>query len=198
MHPAIAVVLAYLIGSFPTAYLIGLYAGNIDIRRHGSGNVGTMNTRNVLGWHWAIAVFIIDFLKGVLTVFLSSWCGADPVLLTSVAVAAHCYPVWLRFKGGKGLATSLGAVLTMRAFPYIAAFILGWGSLWVYYQARSALARQGKVTPPDGDLFSDRANLLGVTVLLIFALLSGPDWWLALLTVIIMSRLLQSLLSNIH
>ncbi len=196
MISVISIILAGLIGSLPTAYLVGRYAGNIDIRRHGSGNVGTMNTGEVLGWHWGLIVFIIDLAKGIAVVYLARWSGLDPLLMASAAVAAHCYPVWLRFRGGKGLATSLGAVLAMPAFTYIAVFVLGWGSVWVYYQARSALARLGKVTPPDGNLFSDRANLLGVTALLFYALQPGPDWWLALLAVIITSRLIQSMLTR--
>ncbi|MGE5390879.1 MAG: glycerol-3-phosphate acyltransferase [Deltaproteobacteria bacterium] len=197
MSLAISIILAYLVGSLPTAYLVGIYTKNIDIRQHGSGNMGTMNTGGVLGWRWALIVFIVDLAKGIMSVYLSRWGGLDPLLTASAAVIGHCYPIWLRFRGGKGLATALGAMLTITAFPYIAVFVVGWTSVWIFYRAGSFLASySSKVTPPIEDLFSDRANLMGITVLMIYALLSGPDWWLVLLTAIIMSRLLQSLLTK--
>lgn len=194
MTLTISLLLSYLIGSFPTAYLAGRYGKGIDIRQHGSGNMGTMNTKAVLGWRWAVIVFLVDLLKGVLAVCLSRWAAADPLLLTSATAAGHCYPVWLRFRGGKALATALGAMIAIDDVWSIAIFAAGWVLMLVYYKSKSFLSRQGSnITQPNPDLFSDRANLLGITTLMIFAFLSGPDWWLVLLTAIIMSRLLQSL-----
>jgi|GEM_PF-1083607 len=198
MLSASGVILAYLMGSFPSAYLAGRYVQGIDIRRHGSGNMGTMNTREVLGWRWATAVFVVDFLKGILAVSLSPWCGAAPLLLASAAAAGHCYPVWLRFRGGKALATALGALATIGDFWFIVIFAAGWTLMLVYYRLKSFTAsRNSSITPPDQDLFSDRANIMGIAVLMISALLAGPDWWLVLLTGIIMSRLIQSLLTQL-
>lgn len=193
MIQILGLLLAYLIGSFPTAYLSGRYVKGIDIRQHGSGNMGTMNTKDVLGWSWAVLVFLVDLLKGVLAVLLSRWVAADPWLLAAAAAAGHCYPVWLRFRGGKALATTLGAMMVIGDFWAAAIFAAGWTLMLIYYRLKSFTAsRHSNITPPDRNLFSDRANLLGIATLMIFALLSGPDWWLALLTAIIMSRLMQS------
>jgi len=191
---ALSLLLAYLLGSFPTAYLAGRHAQGIDIRQHGSGNMGTMNSKDVLGWAWAVLVFLLDLLKGMLAVLLSRWVAVDPLLLAAVAAAGHCYPVWLGFRGGKALATALGSMIAIGDFWPIAIFATGWTLMLVYYRLKSFTAsRHSNMTLPDQNLFSDRANLLGITTLMIFALFSGPDWWLVLLTAIIMSRLMQSM-----
>lgn len=194
-----SILIAYLIGSFPTAYLAGRYARDIDIRQHGSGNMGTMNTKAVLGWHWAIIVFLLDVLKGILAVCLSYWSGADSLLMASAAAAGHCYPIWLRFKGGKAMATALGAIITIGDYWIIAVFAAGWILMLLYYRFAPVLPKKfGQLTPPNPARFSDRANLLGIVTLMVFAFLSGPDWWLVSLTVIIVSRLLQSLFTSIR
>jgi len=194
---ALSLLLAYLIGSFPTAYLAGRYVKGFDIRQYGSGNMGTMNTRALLGWRWAVIVFLIDLLKGILAIYLSRWAVADPFLLASAAAAGHCYPVWLRFRGGKALATTLGAMIAIGDFWSLAIFVAGWSLMLFYYRFKSFLSKSiSNIAQPDPDLFSDRANLLGIATLMIFAFLSGPDWWLVLLTAIIMSRLMQSLLAS--
>lgn len=114
---------AYLIGSFPTGYLVGVFCG-IDIRQHGSSNIGATNVVRVLGKKWGYAVFVVDCLKGFLAVFLASrWnhsVNVEP-LSAPGAVAAlavllgHNFPIWLKFKGGKGMATSVGIMLGL--FP---------------------------------------------------------------------------------
>ncbi len=119
---AISVVLtAYLLGSIPWGFLFGRFRG-MDIREHGSGNIGATNALRVLGKPWGVAVFILDALKGLLAVRLAIWLaqstpGAAPYteLMAIVAAAAcvvgHSFPVWLRFRGGKGVATSAGALV---------------------------------------------------------------------------------------
>lgn len=197
MNLAAVLLGAYLIGSFPTAYLAGRYVQGIDIRRHGSGNMGTMNAKAILGWRWAIIVFLFDVLKGILAVCLSFPSGIDPILAASAAAAGHCYPVWLGFRGGKGLATALGAVITTGSYWIIAVFAAGWALMLAYYRLTPLLTGIfTKMTAPDPAGFSDRANLLGITALMLFAILCGPDWWLILLTVIISSRLIQSIIAN--
>ncbi len=118
----LAVLTAYLLGSFPTAYLVGRLIGGIDIRKHGSGNVGSTNTARLLGWRWGLVVQSIDILKGVIAA------GVVPVLFTAgqgtdgsqlgmlagvAAVAGHCWPVWMGFRGGKGVNTAAGVLLVM-------------------------------------------------------------------------------------
>jgi acyl phosphate:glycerol-3-phosphate acyltransferase len=112
--------IAYLIGSFPTGYIIGRFRG-IDLRKVGSGNVGATNATRVLGKKFGYLVFLIDFCKGLGPVFvagsIASRCGLTS-FATDICIAVagifsvvgHSYPVWLRFKGGKGVATSLGVI----------------------------------------------------------------------------------------
>lgn len=119
MHIAAFVAIGYLFGSLPTAYIAGKLNG-IDIREHGSGNVGATNTLRVLGKKWGIAVLLIDALKGYLPVFFVSLAVPEDAAVSGVmqihimmmagvsAMLGHIYPVWLGFKGGKGVATGLG------------------------------------------------------------------------------------------
>lgn len=196
MLVAVGLLAAYLVGSFPSAYIIGRRIKDIDIRQHGSGNMGAANAQQVLGWRAATVVFLLDLFKGILAVYLGIWVGADPLLMASAAVAGHCYPVWLRFKGGKGLATALGAIIIIGSPWSILVFAAGWMLMLAYYRIAAILAQKQKIAAaPDASKFSDRANILGICTLMMFALLSGPDWWLALLTAIIFSRLTQSLIS---
>jgi len=114
---------AYLLGSIPTSVWIGRWFYNTDIRDHGSGNAGTTNTFRVLGTAPGIVVFIIDILKGWLAVkaiVLASQFVPDTakfvnyqLLLGGLAVLGHIFPVYVGFKGGKGVATLLGVVLAI-------------------------------------------------------------------------------------
>ncbi|HWL42987.1 MAG TPA: glycerol-3-phosphate acyltransferase [Ilumatobacter sp.] len=110
----VAAVAGYLIGSIPTAYLVGRLAAGIDVRVEGEGNVGARNTFHVVGKRWGIAVFAADFLKGlvVAALFLGQ---SDAVLAagTTAALVGHCFPVWLRFVGGKGLSTVGGSTVAI-------------------------------------------------------------------------------------
>jgi glycerol-3-phosphate acyltransferase PlsY len=111
----IIIMISYLLGSIPSAYLLGRIYG-IDIRRTGSGNVGTMNTRATLGWKPAGLVLLLDLAKGMLAVYLAGIAGIDLMLAGSMAVLGHVCPLWLKFKGGKGLATGAGALIA-GAYP---------------------------------------------------------------------------------
>jgi glycerol-3-phosphate acyltransferase PlsY len=111
----------YLFGSFPAGYFAGRLAG-VDVRTVGSGNIGATNVLRVLGKKWGYPVFLIDALKGFAAVriaFLLAkyWAGAKPygeyfgILAAMMSIAGHTFPIWLRFKGGKGVATSAGALI---------------------------------------------------------------------------------------
>lgn len=111
------IVLSYLIGSIPFGFLVAYFVKGIDIRKFGSGNIGATNVFRVVGRKWGIFVFILDFLKGFLPLFLvKSYLGGDShihiaaVLVTVFTVCGHNWTIFLRFKGGKGVATSLGAM----------------------------------------------------------------------------------------
>lgn len=115
MPAFVAVFIAYVVGSIPAAYLAGKSRG-IDLRKHGSGNLGATNVFRVLGARIGIAVFVFDMAKGALPVlFLPRWVtGTYPELAIQIAcgiaaIAGHVRPVFLRFgKGGKGVATAAG------------------------------------------------------------------------------------------
>ncbi len=118
-------VAAYLIGNISPAYIIGKFAANIDIREHGSGNAGTTNIIRVMGPKAGIFVLIADLLKGVLAVWIGRLVGGDllAVLAGFFVVVGHNWPALLKFKGGKGVATSLGVGLIIS--PQYALICLG-------------------------------------------------------------------------
>ena len=133
---AAVVLISYLLGSIPAGYLVGRIAG-IDIRHAGSGNIGATNVTRVLGKRYGYPVFIVDFLKGLVAVSMSILIEkrAQPVLVPTQlfgivaaisCVIGHSFPVWLGFKGGKGVATSMGALFGL--MPFVA--LIGVG-VWV-------------------------------------------------------------------
>jgi glycerol-3-phosphate acyltransferase PlsY len=118
---------SYLIGSFPTAYVAGRLAG-IDIRKAGSGNIGATNVARVLGKRFGYPVFVVDVAKGFVAVKLAEafagnthssafFVDLSGVLGAMFAVLGHSFPVWLGFKGGKGVATSIGALFALNWIP---------------------------------------------------------------------------------
>ncbi|WEK55675.1 MAG: glycerol-3-phosphate 1-O-acyltransferase PlsY [Candidatus Cohnella colombiensis] len=123
----IAIVLSYLIGSISFSILFARWLRKIDIRQHGSGNAGATNTLRVLGVGPAICVFLLDAVKGIVAVLLGLWLGDDqswiPVLCGLLAIAGHNWPIYFRFKGGKGIATTVGVLATLAFFPTLIAGI---------------------------------------------------------------------------
>jgi len=121
---AITILVSYLIGSIPFGVFAGRFAG-IDVREHGSKNIGATNVLRTLGKKYGIAVFLADALKGLVAVRLAVWlAGADPFYRSSLGIVAavfvvigHSFPIWLRFRGGKGVATSGGACLGLLPVP---------------------------------------------------------------------------------
>ena len=110
-------ILAYLIGSIPTGFLIGKAKG-VDIRNHGSNNIGATNTARTLGKKYFILVIFLDGLKGFIFVFLfrygilpHEWCLLSPVLYGLSATLGHVFPIYLKFKGGKAVSTGAGVAL---------------------------------------------------------------------------------------
>jgi glycerol-3-phosphate acyltransferase PlsY len=119
------VVAAYLLGSVPSGYILVRLVRGQDIRAHGSGNIGAANASRVLGRGWGFAVFAFDALKGALPAMLAvHWGGGTwpPALLgPSAAFLGHVFPVFLRFRGGKGVATFFGAFLALAPVETLAA-----------------------------------------------------------------------------
>src|SRR5947209_1202304 len=127
MHPLLTIVLtlllAYLLGAIPFGYLIARWRG-LDIFRHGSGNIGATNVGRVLGRRFGVLVFLLDFGKGALPTLIANLIGRDEagdlaetlgpnglgVAAGLAAFLGHLFPVYLRFRGGKGVATGAGVV----------------------------------------------------------------------------------------
>ncbi len=127
---AIALTSSYLIGSLPTAYMVGRLAKGIDIRQVGSRNMGAMNVFYNVGIVAGIVVLAVDIGKGAAAVFLTHWLGLPLIIQLfsgAVVVLGHAFPVWLKFHGGKGGATCIGvlAFLVPWASPfYLALFLI--------------------------------------------------------------------------
>jgi glycerol-3-phosphate acyltransferase PlsY len=116
MTDAFALVLAYLIGSFPTGFVMTRLITGKDLRAVGSGGTGATNARRALGTKWGALVALIDVCKGLLAVGVARWLDAGDLTVAIAAilvVAGHCWPVWLGFRGGKGVATGGGAAFAL-------------------------------------------------------------------------------------
>lgn len=111
------ILLAYILGSIPFGYLVGIIKG-IDISKQGSGNIGATNVGRILGKKYAILVFILDAIKGALLVVLfrfniinNEYVVLSPILYGFISALGHSYSIFLKFKGGKAVSTSLGMML---------------------------------------------------------------------------------------
>ena len=124
MREVLLILLAYLIGSVPTALWVSRYFFGIDIREYGSGNAGATNTFRVLGSKWGTFVMIVDVLKGlvatslyILIPFYLHDEGARTNFMVGLglaAVAGHIFPLWADFRGGKGVATLFGMIIAIQ------------------------------------------------------------------------------------
>ncbi len=133
MNEILVIVLAYLIGSIPTAVWISRYFFDIDIRDYGSGNSGATNTYRVLGPKWGTVVMIVDMMKAIVAVklalFLPYSLESDIYMVNMqlglglAAVLGHIFPIWAEFRGGKGVATLFGMVLGIQ--PNVALCCVG-------------------------------------------------------------------------
>lgn len=139
MNVAILIVLAYLIGSVPTAVWVSRFLYGIDIREHGSGNSGATNTFRILGSKAGTVVMIIDLLKGFIAVKLAIMAPYSihseqsvnlQVFLGLSAVLGHIFPIWAEFRGGKGIATLFGMILAIQ--PLAAVSMVGVFFLMLY------------------------------------------------------------------
>jgi acyl phosphate:glycerol-3-phosphate acyltransferase len=115
LSPAALCIFAFLLGALPFGFLAGKIKG-VDIREHGSRNIGATNVMRVLGKSWGIAVLLLDALKGYLPVILAGRAGLSSGWLVGIglcAILGHIYSPFVRFRGGKGVATSLGVLLAL-------------------------------------------------------------------------------------
>jgi len=118
---------SYLFGSIPTGYILFLLSEKKDIRSFGSKATGATNVMRVKGWKYGIIVAIFDILKGFLPVFLALKFIPNKHLALAcgfLAILGHCYPVYIKFKGGKGVATSIGAYAAVSVQPLLLSLVV--------------------------------------------------------------------------
>lgn len=133
MEYLISSLIGYLLGSFPSAYLLVKKASGIDVTKEGSGNVGAFNSLTITKSKLVgISVFLLDFIKGAASVLITLLIFPNvfiyPALALLFAVFSHCFNPWLRFKGGRGLATAAGGAVII--FPFL---LVVWCILWVIF-----------------------------------------------------------------
>lgn len=135
---------AYLLGSVSSAVLLTRVFLNTDIRDQGSGNPGTTNVLRTVGKKAAAGVFIFDVLKGAIPVYAGFLLGYEPLVLSAIALSAclgHMYPIFFAFKGGKGVATALGAMMPLNG--YLAICLL---STWLVIFAITRISSFAAIT----------------------------------------------------
>jgi glycerol-3-phosphate acyltransferase PlsY len=119
---------SYLIGSIPVGKWLAQRAADIDIRERGSGNVGATNVAREVGLGWGLVTLVLDGLKGLIPVILARWvqpgCDVCPSGMALMALLGHQFSVFLRFRGGKGVATTMGALVGIAPLPAVAVFAL--------------------------------------------------------------------------
>ena len=160
---AVALLASYLAGSVPFGLLVTRLASGKDVRSVGSGNIGATNVARAAGRGAAIATLLLDALKGFLPAMFAARAFVEPWAAAACGVAAvvgHCWPVWLRFRGGKGVATGLGVALAL-APPAAACGAAVWVLLYKLLRISSI------------------GSLAGVAVALLVAAVTGPRWSIA-------------------
>jgi len=132
---AAMLILAYLLGATPTSYVAGRLGRGIDLRQHGSHNLGATNVYRVLGWRYAIPVGLIDVAKGVVPVaILGPWSNGPAwftVALGIAAVLGHMFSPYVRFRGGKGVATTAGVFLALAPLAVLISLAIWGATLWL-------------------------------------------------------------------
>lgn len=120
-------IFSYLMGSIPTGYILFFISERKDIRNYGSYATGATNVLRVKGWKYALPVFVLDFLKGLIPVFLALIIFEDilfAVICAFLSVIGHCFPVYLKFNGGKGMATAAGVFAILAFKPLVLGLVV--------------------------------------------------------------------------
>ena len=137
-----AIIISYLLGSIPMGLLLTKLMGKGDLRQVGSGNIGATNVMRVGGLRMAGLVWILDMLKAIVAVFIGkyvagdafgAWCGF-------VAIVGHCYPIWLKFKGGKGISCLFGVLMSVSPLSFVVC-----GIEWLLVALSSGISSFGAI-----------------------------------------------------
>ncbi len=147
-------ILGYLAGTIPTGLIIGFSRG-VDVRTAGSGNIGATNVARVAGKKWGIITLVADVLKGLLPVLAATWLFSNSSVATLIialtgfaAVAGHCFSVFLKFRGGKGVATAVGVFLGICPLSVLVAFAVFFLSMKKWRIVSVASLLSAAVVPP--------------------------------------------------
>lgn len=176
MTVALLLVASYVLGSISASYLAGRRAG-VDLRARGSGNLGATNVYRVLGWRWALPVVFFDVAKGFVPAwFFPLWDGSGAASLGLAyglcAVAGHVWPVFLRFRGGKGVATAAGVVVAVAPFAALLAAMV-WIGLVLLARIVSVASLAAATSLPVIAFVTDASRETVVFLLV----LVGLVWW---------------------
>jgi acyl phosphate:glycerol-3-phosphate acyltransferase len=131
LNAALAILGSYLLGATPTSYIAGRLGRGIDLREHGSKNLGATNVYRILGWKYAIPVALIDIAKGAVPVLLFSHPAWLAIAAGAAAVLGHMFSPYVRFKGGKGVATAAGMFLALAPVAVLIAIAVWAACLWI-------------------------------------------------------------------
>jgi len=167
----VALGLSYLIGSIPTSYLAGKWFRGIDLREHGSKNLGATNVFRIMGWKFAVPVALIDMAKGAVPVLVLapavSTSDLFPLLCGVLAVVGHVFSVFVGFKGGKGVATSAGVVLGMAPLAVGLCLLLWLALVWLTgYVSLGSVAAAALFPAAVWMLYPDRRPTIWIYLLL--------------------------------
>lgn len=134
LNSLIFILMAYLIGSFPSGLIIGKVFYHTDIRDHGSGNLGGSNALRTLGKKGGLSVYFLDILKGGIVVLIAMNFQSDihPLIITIFSLVGHIYPVFAGFKGGKAVATSAGIILFYAPGMFVLLAIVFFSTLFIW------------------------------------------------------------------
>ena len=171
---------AYLIGTFPSASIVAR-ANGVDIRTVGSGNPGASNVTRVLGWRKGLWVFVLDAAKGALAAGLGLWAAGRPAgyVLGAAAVIGHVFPVWQRFRGGKGVATGGGVFAVLSPIVFVV--------ITVVWAVVSKLTKKASL-----------ASIIAIALLPIGVAVARRSWWEVLATIGLCLLVMARHLGNIQ
>ena len=164
--PVLAIALGYLLGSIPFGVILTRLAGAGDLRQIGSGNIGATNVLRTGRKGLAAATLLLDLLKGAAAVWIAEaiWPGLG-LLAAAAAFVGHCYPIWLKFKGGKGVATLMGIVLALH-WPCGLVFAAVWLGLLALLRISSIAGMAAAISAPVSAALMDRFDLTMLLVAL--------------------------------
>ena len=169
------VVVSYLLGSIPFGLILTKFFLNKDIREIGSGNIGATNALRTGNKKLGLITLILDILKGMFPVLYTSLYFTDFIFISSICVfLGHVFPVWIKFKGGKGVATYIGILFAIN-FTYAFVFILIWLFVFLIYKYSSLSSLIGSASIPLYVLIFNNQNLIFFFIMLILIFYTHRD-----------------------